>query len=212
VSTREKAQSKSPPELATSALGHPIRFEALTIFNERVASPKEISGELHEDLNLVTYHITQLLKAECIELVRTEPRGGSHEHFYRGVQRAEISDEDWLKMPDADKREICAATYRNLSAEGLASIHTGKMSADPCMRIWWKAVNLDHEGREEASIEQAKHMERLQKIETRSNARMVESSSYEGVSTVLAVLGFTRSRSGRPDGDLILARGKLTAR
>jgi hypothetical protein len=189
--------------MAAFAVGHRIRINALTIFNERVASPNEVSKEIREDLNQVVHHVNELFKAGCIELVRTVPRGGAVEHFYRAVRRPELSDEEWEALPDKDKRAIATAGLRNLFGEGLASVQTGKMSTDPNMRVWWKAANLDAQGRQESAEEQAESIERQLQIEVRSNKRMAEAGKGNmAPSTVVAVLGFTRSREGQPAGEL----------
>jgi len=203
VATKEKGRSKSLVEMAAFAVGHRIRINALTIFNERVASPNEVSKEIREDLNQVIHHVKGLLEAGCIELVKTEPRGGAVEHFYRAVRRPELSDEEWEVLPDEDKRAIATAGLRNLFGEGLASVHVGKMSTDPDMRVWWKAANLDAQGRKEAAEEQAETIKRQLQIEVQSNKRMAEAGEdHVAPSTVIAVLGFTRSRAGQPASDL----------
>lgn len=199
MATKEKGRGKSLVEMAAFVLGHHIRINALTIFNERVASPLEVSKEIREDLNQVVHHVNELLKAKCVELVKTEPRGGATEHFYRAVRRPELSDEEWNALSDQDKREISTAGLRNLFGEGLASVQAGKMSADPYMRVWWRAANLDAQARQESAKEQAESIERQLQIEVRSNKRMAEAGEGNmAPSTVVAVLGFTRSREGQP--------------
>ena len=59
------------------ALGHPIRVRALTILNERVASPNELARQLGAHLGSVSYHVRILLELGAIELVKTEPRRGA---------------------------------------------------------------------------------------------------------------------------------------
>lgn len=200
MATKEKGRSKkSLGEMAAFAVGHRIRINALTIFNECVASPLEVSRATGEDLNQVVHHVNELFKAGCIELVKTEPRGGATEHFYRAVRRPELTDEEWEALPDKDKREIATAGLRNLFGEGLASVDVGKMSTDPHMRVWWKAANLDAQAREESAQEQAESIERQLQIEIESNKRMAEAGEEDMVpSTVVAVLSFTRSRAGQP--------------
>ena len=203
MATKTSGQNKSLVEKAASAVGHRIRIDALTIFNERVASPLEISRELGEDLNLVIYHVNGLIDANCIELVKTEPRGGATEHFYRAVRRPELSDEEWEALSDDDKRAISTAGLRNLFGEGLASVQAGKMSTDRHMRVWWKAANLDAQGRKESAEEQAESIQRQLDIEARANKRMAAAGEDDvAPSTIVAVLGFTRSRAGQPVGNL----------
>ncbi|HVY78083.1 MAG TPA: ArsR family transcriptional regulator [Solirubrobacterales bacterium] len=194
MTTRSKVRPRTLEETQVFAIGHEIRIEALTIFNERVASPKDVSETLDISLNKAGHHVKILLDEGCIELVRIEPRGGSIEHFYRGVKRPELTDEEWRATPDETRRKLVATVFRNLIAEGLSSIRAGKMSSDRLMRLSWKAMNLDAQGRREAADEQRESLERLQKIETNAAKRMSRTGE-SGISTVIAVVGFRRSRN-----------------
>lgn len=198
--TTTKTRRRTLEETQAFAVGHEVRIEALTILNERVASPKEIAETLNIDLNKAGHHVKILLDEGCIELVKIEPRGGSAEHFYRGVKRPELSDEEWEATPDPRRRKIVAAVFRNLIAEGLSAIRAGKMSADRFLRLSWKSMNFDAQARQEAADEQRESLERLKKIEEGAAHRMSESGE-KGVSTVIAVLGFTRSRNVQPPDD-----------
>ena len=53
-----------------------------------MASPNELSKELEEGLSQVSYHVKVLKDFECIEMVKTEPRRGAVEHYYRATSRA----------------------------------------------------------------------------------------------------------------------------
>lgn len=46
-------------------------------------SPVFLARKLDMPVNLAAYHITVMLRAGVVELVGTEPRRGSTEHFYR---------------------------------------------------------------------------------------------------------------------------------
>src|SRR5215212_8131241 len=83
------------------ALAHPLRVEILAILNERMASPNELSKELDEGLSQVSYHVKVLKDFECIELVKTEPRRGAVEHYYRATARSFLTDRDWRALPDS---------------------------------------------------------------------------------------------------------------
>ena len=80
------------------ALRHPVRAEALSILNVRVASPAEIARELGLDVSKVSYHVSQLLAYECVELVETRPVRGATEHFYRGVGQKYLDQGFWKKL------------------------------------------------------------------------------------------------------------------
>jgi hypothetical protein len=60
----------------------------------------------------------------------------------------------------------------------------------------WKPTHLDAQGRQEAADEQREHLERLDNIEARATKRMTETGE-RGVSIIIAVLGFRRSRNVR---------------
>lgn len=78
------------------------------------------------------------------------------------------------------------------------------MSADDNLWLNSKSANLDAQGRLEAAQEQAESFDCMQGIETRANARMVESGE-KGTSTVIGLLGFTRSRNVHPLGEFPLS-------
>lgn len=200
MTTRSKTRPRTLEEAQAFAVGHETRIEALTIFNERVTSPKDVAETLDISLNKAGHHVKILLDEGCIELVKIEPRGGSFEHFYRGVRRPELTDEEWEATPDVTRRKLVATVFRNLIAEGLSSIRAGTMSSDPFMRLSWKSMNLDAQGRQEAADEQRESLERLQKIEASAAKRMIQTEE-KGVSAVLAVVGFTRSRNVHASAD-----------
>lgn len=194
VRTRSNTRPRTLEEAQAFAIAHEVRIEALTIFNERVASAKDIAEALGISLNKAGHHVKILHEVECIELVKIEPRGGSFERFYRGVKRPELTDEQWKATPDETRRKLVATVLRNLFAEGLSSIRAGKMSSDPLMRLSWKSMNLDSQGRQEVADEQRESLKRLQMIEVKAGKRMIHTGE-KGVSAVVAVVGFTRSRN-----------------
>lgn len=88
-----KAEISRADKTLAKALSHPVRAQALTILNARVASPSEIAEELELPLGNVAYHVNELEKFGCVELVRTVPKRGATEHFYRGVAQKYLSDD-----------------------------------------------------------------------------------------------------------------------
>ena len=71
------------------ALAHPLRARILQRLGERVASPGDLAVELGAPLGVVSYHVRMLRDYDCVELVRTEPRRGALQHFYRATARPE---------------------------------------------------------------------------------------------------------------------------
>jgi DNA-binding transcriptional ArsR family regulator len=99
------------------ALGHPIRLRALTILNERVASPSEIAQELAEPLGVVSYHVRILEELGCIELVRTTPRRGAIEHHYRATERPWLTDEQVKGIPASLRRTLSGSVFAQLAED-----------------------------------------------------------------------------------------------
>jgi hypothetical protein len=65
---------------------HPLRISILEILGMdggRTLSPSELSQELQIPLSNTNYHVTELAKAELIELARQRQVRGATEHFYR---------------------------------------------------------------------------------------------------------------------------------
>ena len=55
----------------------------LTIDGGRTLSPKDLSIELQAPLSTVNYHVTELAKADLLELTGERQVRGAVEHFYR---------------------------------------------------------------------------------------------------------------------------------
>jgi DNA-binding transcriptional ArsR family regulator len=100
-----------------TALSHPTRVHAMTVLNERQATPGEIAASLGEPVNNVTYHINVLLELGCIELVDVKPAHGGRvvEHFYRATHPAYIDLDGWEKLGENEKFGLVAALMRLVS-------------------------------------------------------------------------------------------------
>jgi DNA-binding transcriptional ArsR family regulator len=107
------------PQLAT-AVAHPTRVRALTVLNDRVASPKELAEEIDEPLNNVAYHVEILKELGCIELVKTEPSAGGRvvEHFYRAIQRSYFDAEAWERLGQKERHAV-SSTLMRLASEDI---------------------------------------------------------------------------------------------
>jgi DNA-binding transcriptional ArsR family regulator len=73
-------------ERLARATAHPLRVSILEILGldgGRVLSPSDLSRELQIPLSNTNYHVTELAKADLIELVRERQVRGATEHFYR---------------------------------------------------------------------------------------------------------------------------------
>lgn len=128
----KKAKSKTRSEKVVAALNHPLRIailqemarqevlykrakamteeerspeDAKILLVGPVLSPNLLSSKMDEPLGNVSYHVKTLLKYDCVELVKTEPRRGAVEHFYISKVK-----KDWalevLGLKDAPAAEV----------------------------------------------------------------------------------------------------------
>jgi Arc/MetJ family transcription regulator len=106
------------------AVAHPLRFQILVVFDEAVASPKQVAERLGEPLGRVAYHVQRLEALGAIELVSTRPRRGATEHFYRALTRPWFDDATWERLPLATRRTLFGDALRRIAEDigrGVAS-------------------------------------------------------------------------------------------
>jgi DNA-binding transcriptional ArsR family regulator len=65
------------------ALSHPLRISILEVLEQEMASPTELSKKLKCGLSKMGYHVKVLRDTGLIQQVRTVPRRGAMERFYR---------------------------------------------------------------------------------------------------------------------------------
>jgi DNA-binding transcriptional ArsR family regulator len=91
------AKIKDPEQALLFLLRHPLRRELLRLYVKEGGSlsPKQLSDFTKKHLSLVGYHVRELAKQGAVELVRTQPRRGSVEHFYEAT--ALIEEVAWAR-------------------------------------------------------------------------------------------------------------------
>lgn len=180
------------------AVGHWIRLDALAILNDGEASPSEIAKAIGEDVRLVGNHIRELFESGCIEEAGTAKVRNATEHFYRAVTMPYIDEAEYRVMPMEVRRELCALIIQAIMGEVLASLRARKIEEDDDVRLSWQRLNLDAEGKKEVAAELKATAERLFDIQARNAARLAKSGTT-GKTEIVALMGFQRSRPGRPD-------------
>lgn len=128
------------------ALSHPVRARVLARLNERVASPNELSQEMDEPLGNVSYHVRALLALDCVELVKTAPRRGAVEHYYRATRRAWASDGDWESLPLSARRGFAAEWFKQSFADVGQAIDAGGLEKRSDCQLLLTRLNLDERG------------------------------------------------------------------
>jgi DNA-binding transcriptional ArsR family regulator len=153
------------------ALGHPLRRQVLEQFMTRgEASPNEVAKELAAPLSTVSYHVHILRDLDCIELVRTEPRRGAVEHYYRSALEVLLDDAQWARLPIAMRRQLASQTVGDLMREmGEAALAGGFDAASA--HIDRVPLRLDRDGWDELSDLLTATMREAEAIQERSVAR-----------------------------------------
>jgi DNA-binding transcriptional ArsR family regulator len=176
-------------EALLKAISHPLRHRLLGLLDDRTASPNELARELGLPLGRVSYHIRLLADLGVIELVRTEPRRGALEHFYRAVTRGWFSEEDWQRLPRAARRGIVGQSLQRIFSDVTAAVDAGGFDG-PVSQVKSTSLELDERGLEELSEVLASTAERVKAINAESADRR---AGVDGVTTELALLHFERS-------------------
>jgi DNA-binding transcriptional ArsR family regulator len=176
------------------ALSHPLRAHVLTILNERVASPNEIANELEEPLGNVSYHVKTLAEMGCIELVRTEPRRGAIEHFYRAVIRPFFSDKDWKRLPASARQGISDATLQLIWEDTSDALTAGTFDNRHDRHLSRNPLVLDDQGWEQVNQLLIEMMDRVVEIETES-AKRLAGDGQPGFNTKMVLMHFESSGS-----------------
>src|ERR1044072_4876836 len=126
-------QTRTSPEGITQqlakALAHPLRVRILTSLHKGVSSPNQLSQELDEPLGNVSYHVKTLLEYDCVELVKTEPRRGAVEHFYRATERTFFNDSEWEKIPASARKGISGSILETVGQDATEAMLAGTIDA-----------------------------------------------------------------------------------
>jgi hypothetical protein len=98
-------------------------------------------------LNLVSYHVEQLVKFGCIELIRKEKKpNGSTEHVYRTVKRQFLDAEQWEAVDSNLRQPVTATILQMVSDETSRSLSEGKFDQLPDNHLSRSPIELDRAG------------------------------------------------------------------
>jgi DNA-binding transcriptional ArsR family regulator len=183
------------PQLA-AAMSHPTRVHTMSVLLERTASPRQVAAEIGERLNNVTYHINQLLKLGCVELVRTErARGGRVlEHFYRATRRLYFDEDSWQELGEKEQLDLSSVTLRLISQDITNSMAAGVFFADGNAHLSRQPMFLDEEGWTEAVDVLERASAELFAIE----ARVAERTAEGATADISAKVNLMQFRSPSP--------------
>jgi DNA-binding transcriptional ArsR family regulator len=187
------AQTRTSPEGITQqlakALAHPLRVRILTSLHKGVSSPNQLSQELGEPLGNVSYHVKTLLEYGCVELVKTEPRRGAVEHFYRATERAFFDTSEWEKIPASARKGISGSILEMIGHDATEALVAGRIDARSDSHVSRTPLVIDERGWTELTSLLADTLNRAIEIQEESATRLSDAKS-DSISTKLAILHF----------------------
>lgn len=191
-------RTKDVAEAVAYAAGNGIRVGALEVFAEGRISVAEVAKILNIDLKKLSDHVRYLYDYGCIEDAGIEKVRNTNKHFYRAVTLPCISLEEYLTLSFDERRDVIGLIIQAIIAETLASFRSRKLENDERVQLIWDCLNLDSKGKREVAACLTKADKRLLAIKA-VNAERLAKSGESGIPMVASLLGFERSRPGRPD-------------
>src|SRR5213592_3991136 len=175
------------------ALAHPLRARILQRLGERVASPGDLAVELGAPLVVVSYHVRMLRDYDCVELVRTEPRRGALQHFYRATARPTLDEDQWKTLPSSLRKELSGETLGAIVGDMRAAAEAGTLD-DPEVIVQRVPLELDERALKKLNKLLAKTHEQALAIAADAAERQVEKSPNV-FPTEVALMHFRRAPS-----------------
>jgi DNA-binding transcriptional ArsR family regulator len=183
-------------ERLAKALSHRLRQRILEALTERgVASPSELAQALDERLGNVSYHVGILRELDYVELVRTEPRRGALEHFYRAsVAGPWLDDEQWARLPASFRRNTLDRTLSTILDEASTASREGGFDG-PETHVSHTRLAADEAGRMQIAALLSATLEAARRIHAESRIRHAASGPHAPptIATELAILHLPRA-------------------
>jgi DNA-binding transcriptional ArsR family regulator len=187
---RSRAKSKrGVNQDLVKSLAHELRAEILAILNERMASPNELAKELDEGLSQVSYHVKVLKDYKVITLVKTEPRRGAVEHYYRATSRAFLTDRDWHELPDSVRVGMSADLFQAIVDDAVAAMEGETFDDREDRHLSWTPMMLDEKAWTELQSLLGTTLKQAMKLNTEAAKRLAKSKE-EGISASVAMLAY----------------------
>jgi DNA-binding transcriptional ArsR family regulator len=176
------------------SLAHELRAEILMILTEQMASPNELSRMLDEGLSQVSYHVKVLKDYGRIKLVKTEPRRGAVEHFYRATSDTLLPAKVWRKAKGL--RTVIGGGLASDLFDDLADAVGAQKLTEEDSHIHRISLFLDAKGLENVSAIVERATEDVEKEQRESSSRVtkVKGKVVEVTAYTLGVLAFKDCR------------------
>jgi hypothetical protein len=177
------------------AMSHPHRLHALKILNERTASPIQLAPMVGTTVGRIAYHVRELERLECIELVETRPVRGATEHFYRATARAFFSEEDWAQLPPSIRNSISGMMITEMWGFIGDALAAGTFEAREDRHLSWTPMVVDEDGWQELHGLLDRTLDEVIEIQAKSAARIAKDGG-SGTRVASAMTCFEMPQNG----------------
>lgn len=171
------------------AIGHPVREHLLAVFNERIASAREIGEELGADVSSFYHHIEELERLECIERVESRKKRGAMEHFFQARRTLFFDETQWRALPPSIKNDIAVSSLQHLFDDVVNALKGGALDLRDDRHVSWTPAEFDQQGWEEARDLMAQTLERLGAIQQAAGLRLAKGQE-RGILATMGMLAF----------------------
>lgn len=156
------------------ALSHPHRVQALNILNERTASPIQLAPMIGTTVGRIAYHVRELERLDCIELVETRPVRGATEHFYRATARAFFNQDDWEALPPSIRNSLSGVMVTEIWNVISNAMVAETFDSRVDRHVSWTRMVVDEEGWQELHgiLDEALHQ--VIEVQVRSAERLAK--------------------------------------
>jgi hypothetical protein len=193
MATRAKKRSKASAEEALAKVfAHPLRVKVWYLINQSPTSPNRIALKLDEPLGNIAYHVRELEKFGCIELVDTKQRRGATEHYYRALARTLIDTETWAKLPLEERQPTSRYGLQCIIADAIAADNAGTFDSRPDRHLTYFPVDVDEQGWSEIASACDDFLDLVMEIQEASTNRVADASDQTTLSAVASLLFFER--------------------
>jgi hypothetical protein len=146
VDTMTKKRQLPADGALAKVFAHHLRVKIWETLMHEVESPNGLAKRFREPLGTVAYHVRQLVKYECLELVKTEQRRGATEHYYRGTVRPMISTSEWAQLSVEERRPTSRFTMQLILGNVIAADEADTFDSRADRHLVRHPVDLDEEG------------------------------------------------------------------
>lgn len=193
----EKQQQGGIDQRLVKAMSHPHRLHALKILNERTASPIQLAPMVGTTVGRIAYHVRELERLDCIELVETRPVRGATEHFYRATARAFFDADDWAQLPMSVRNSLSGVMMTGIWDAVGEAMTAGTFDARDDRHVSWTPMVVDDEGWHELHGILDRALDEVMDVQVRSAGRIAKTGG-SGARVGAAMTCFEMPEAGAP--------------